>query len=137
MVSHYHESRGGCELFHVWYEALKAFYKCIAEKWDPKQAMEETCVQSVEAMKKRLAATAEDVHERHAEQEREREERESDNRTLELETQNERIPSLEAELREIKAKLLDLDAEPPEREVNCSSCWLSRISRRRSRSWLS
>lgn len=111
MMSHYHESPLGCELFHAWYEALKNFYRCAAEKWELKQAMEEMCVKYVEA----LEATAEILRERHAELEREREERESKNRIMELEMQNERVASLEAELREAKAKLSDLEVE---REVN-------------------
>lgn len=111
MMSHYHESPHGCELFHAWYEALKNFYRCAAEKWELKQAMEEMCVKYVEA----LEATGEVLRERNAELEREREERESKNRILELEMQNERVASLEAELREAKAKLSDLEVE---REVN-------------------
>jgi multidrug resistance efflux pump len=106
MMSHYHESPMGCELFHAWHEALKDFYRCAAEKWELKQAMEEMCVKYVEALK----ATEEVLRERNAELEREREERELQNRILELEMQNERVASLEAELREAKVKLSGLEA---------------------------
>lgn len=40
MMSRYHESPLGCEIFHAWYEALKNFYRCATEKWELKQAME-------------------------------------------------------------------------------------------------
>ena len=66
----------------------------------------------MEESKKRLAAPMEQVREHDLKREREDG---LDYRTAELEVQSERIERLEAELRKIKAKLSELEAE---REVN-------------------
>lgn len=111
MLSHYHESSGGYELFREWHKAMEEFYNCCVEKWSMKQTMEEMCEQAVEESKKRLAATTEQHHRILAEHEQAA----LDHRAAELEAQDERIASLEEELREVKAKLLDLEAD---REAN-------------------
>jgi len=111
MLSHYHKSPGGYRLFREWHEATEDYYKCCVEKWSMKQAMEEMCEQALEESKKRLAATTEQHHRILAEHEQAA----LDHRAAELEAQDERIASLEEELREVKAKLLDLEAD---REAN-------------------
>lgn len=91
-----------------WRKAMEGLFVCIAEKWELKQEVETMSVQAVEESKTRLAAPVEQVREHDLEREREEG---LDYRTAELEVQSERIERLEAELRKIKAKLLELEAE--------------------------
>jgi hypothetical protein len=112
MISHYHDSPDGHQVFIQWHKAMEELFECVAEKWELKREVERMSVQAVEVSKRRLAATKEHLRERDGKRELEGE---FDHRTAELEMQSERIDSLERELCEIKAKLLDLENE---RDVN-------------------
>lgn len=107
MLSFYQESSDGYKLFREWHEAMEDYYECCAEKWILKEAMEEMCEQAVEESKKRLVATTEQHYRILAEHERAA----LDLKAAELEARDERIASLEAELLEVKERLLDLEAE--------------------------
>lgn len=76
--------------------------------------MEEMCEQAVEKSKKEF----EEETDRHHKALAEHDQAVSEYRAAELETQDERIASLEAGLREVKAKLSDLEDN---REANRSS----------------
>lgn len=105
MLLYYHESSESYELCREWHEAMEGYYKCCVEKWSLKQAMEEMCEQAVEKSKKEF----EEETDRHHKALAEHDQAVSEYRAAELETQDERIASLEAGLREVKAKLSDLE----------------------------
>lgn len=86
--------------------AMEGYYKGFVGEWSLKQAMEETCEQAVEKSKKKFAEETERHHKALAEHDQ----AVSEYRVAELEAQDKRIASLEAELREVKAKLSDLEA---------------------------